>query len=74
MDKLHKATVVDVDFKPVLFYSESSPKKILKHQSCNNAPSPLWGLLYIISGDNIIVVGVFPFKRNPKDTSGFLSN
>jgi plasmid stabilization system protein ParE len=56
----------------ILLFPESSPKRFRNTRVAIMHHFP-YGIYYIISGDIIIVVGVFHFKRNPKDTSGLLS-
>jgi toxin ParE1/3/4 len=56
----------------ILFFPESSSKRFRNTRVAIMHHFP-YGIYYTISGDMIIVAGVFHFKRNPKGTSEFLS-
>jgi toxin ParE1/3/4 len=63
---------VEAALDNILLYPESSPKRFRNTRVAIMHHFP-YGIYYTILGDIIIVVGVFHFKRNPKDTSKFLS-
>jgi plasmid stabilization system protein ParE len=56
----------------ILLFPESFPKKIhgVRVAVLHHFP---YGIYYMIMDDTVIVVGVFHFKRNPKNTSAFIS-
>lgn len=63
---------VEAALDNILLFPESFPKRFRNTRVVIIHHFP-YGIYYTISGDIIIVVGVFHFKRNPKDMSGFLS-
>jgi toxin ParE1/3/4 len=56
----------------ILLNPESSPKRFRNTRVAIMHHFP-YGIYYTILGDIIIVVGVFHFKRNPKNMSKFIS-
>jgi hypothetical protein len=63
---------VEAALDNILLYPESSPKRFRKTRVAIMHHFP-YGIYYTISEDIIIVVGVFHFKRNPKNMAEFVS-
>jgi plasmid stabilization system protein ParE len=63
---------IEAALDSILIFPESSPQRFRNTRVAIMHHFP-YGIYYTISNGIIIVVGVFHFKRNPKDTAEFLS-